>query len=298
MSNSIKIIISRYNAKKLLNKQIKLGNKILNSSQISFNDFKKDRNIWKNYSSKLLKKIFSNRTISNEFLMVNLYKSEPENIIECRTFLKKEINKLENIIEQLSLYESEIKLKTKVKNFFRNQYVAGSIFLILSFSLSYSFGLFSKKEKNENVNIFSKPFYDIEYYKIKMKNTGYQTFDTLNVNIKYQGSKVILNRDFELIEYNFNNKYYFHLGDNNQFEPKLELTETIISNLILDSINKSQNVLLQLKKQTIFDGFSEAYFEKTDKKEIGDLKFKFSYKYLDSTIIDTLKTKIYLIKKN
>ncbi|SNR37890.1 hypothetical protein [Lutibacter flavus] len=298
MSNTIKIIISRYSAKKQLNKQIKKGFEILNSTSKSFIELKKDRNIWKNYSSKLLKKIFSNRTICNEFLMVNLYKSEPENIIEFKTFLKKEINKLENIVEQLNLYESQLKLKTKVGNLLKNQYVAGSIFLILSFFLSNGFGLFPKEEKNENIIAFNKPFFDIEYYKIKIKNKGYQTFDTLNVNVKYQGSKIILNREFELVEYNFNDKYNFHLGDNNEYEPKLELTETIISNLILDSINKSQNILLQLKKQTIFDGFNEAYFEKTDKKEIGNLKFKFSYKYLDSTIIDTIRTKIYLIKKN
>jgi len=151
-------------------------------------------------------------------------------------------------------------------------------------------------KKNNTQASFQKPNIRIENYKLKALNETARNLDTVSVKFKYQGSKIILNSNFKLIDYNFYEQQYFHLGNRNEFDPELELIEVMLENPILDSLNDESSIKIELKRRLIFDGQKMAYFEENDKEQIGNFRLAFNYQYKEKVINDTLTSGIYIVK--
>jgi hypothetical protein len=200
-------------------------------------------------------------------------------------------------IEHLSVINNPLEKKKEKKNYHIKEIIIGLIITVVGGIILNIIPnpkeIFQKENKK---SAYQKPYIGVENYKLKAINDSARNLDTISVNFKYQGSKIQLNRNFELVEYNFNDKYYFHLGNKDEFEPKMELIEVILNNPIIDSINQNSEVKLELKRHLIFSGFRTAYFEENDKEKIGNLKISFSYESEIGITNDTLVSDIYIVK--
>jgi len=220
--------------------------------------------------------------------------------------LKKLINSLLSEVEVILLVDSELlisnqkkKTKPSKKKYYLKEIIIGVIITVIGgviLKLIFNPKEIFQTEKNNTQASFQKPNISINNYKLKAINETTRNLDTVSVRFKYQGSKIILNTNFELIDYNFYEQQYFHLGNRNEFIPELELIEVMLANPVLDSLNKESYVKIELKRKLIFDGQKMAYFEENDKEKIGDFRLAFNYKHEDKVINDTLTSGIYIVK--
>ncbi|MGB3948206.1 MAG: hypothetical protein WBM13_09480 [Bacteroidia bacterium] len=190
-----------------------------------------------------------------------------------------------------------IKKKSRIQIFFYNPYtvtILGGLvlaFIVFLFSLNNSAYI-------NNSRTFHKPFFDLNAYKIQVENKTYPTIDTLSLKVFFQGSKITLNRNFKIIDLDFSNKKYFFIDPNIKQEPEISVLEALIENLIVDSSNTSEIIVLQLKRKMILNGYEVAWFKTEDKIIIGNLSLAFSYNYNGEIINDTLQSAIYLVNKS
>lgn len=204
----------------------------------------------------------------------------------------------EYFIEIEGGYGSKIdsKQKRSLKSFFYHSYVRGiliviigGILLIFLIRLIFS-DTQNIEEKGSEILIIPNN------YKIHMQNNEYPKLDTLNIDITYRGIDAVISKDFEMLEYKFDNALYFYKDPELFIKPELEILETFISNPLIDSNNRKPIVGIQIKRKMIFNGIREAYFEPTDKLQIGYLKMIAKYESNNKKKQDTLNVKIFLEK--
>ena len=222
-------------------------------------------------------------------------------IFDLKSLIKSLKNEVKLLAEKETISQSikEEETKPTKRNYHLKEIIIGIIItvvggIILNIIPSPKEIFGNKKASSESV--FQKPYVIIENYKIKALNETARNLDTLLVKLKYQGSKITLNSNFKLVDYEFYEKQYFNLGDRNEFEPELELIEVNMPNPILDSLSKNSEIQLEIKRKLIFDGHKMAYFEENDKERIGNLRIAFNYEYQDKIVNDTLTSGIYIVK--
>ncbi len=148
--------------------------------------------------------------------------------------------------------------------------------------------------ENSTDNFLYKPLFQLDKYKIKAENKNFPALDTLKIKVKYQGSKIVINNDFEIVDYSFNDSHLFYKDVEFNDKPSLNLLEVINPNPIVDSLNRKTDVLLEIKRKMIFDGNYMAWFEREDKQVIGEIVIAYSFKSGNETLKDTLKSDIYV----
>lgn len=190
--------------------------------------------------------------------------------------------------------ETESK-QSKWKKFIYDPYTVGigTGLILLAFTIYFT----SKSSSNQDISNFNKPLFELQNYKIRFDNEKpYPPIDTLTIKIRYNGAKIIVDKNFKLLNYKFTDNQYFYRDLNFPSDPKLELVEVFLRDRIIDSSNGSETVLIQLKRQMIFNGTAVAFFNKEDKKIIGNLSIGFSYSYQGNIIQDSLSANIYVVK--
>lgn len=188
------------------------------------------------------------------------------------------------------------KEKSKLRKFLYDPWTisigAGLILLFVGILLT------SKSESNDiQIGWSIKPIVQISNYRIKASSDKWIEMDTLQVHFRYQGTKAVINSDFKIVKVEFiDERYILKTDGENNFTPELKLIETFNPNPILDSINLTQKVLLQIKRRIIFKGSEVGDFNKEDKRNIGSIDISFSYNLNGTVILDTLKSDIYIEK--
>tara|TARA_R110001632_G_scaffold156117_1_gene274398 strand:- start:526 stop:1500 length:975 start_codon:yes stop_codon:yes gene_type:complete len=221
-------------------------------------------------------------------------------IFDLKSLIKSLANEVTLLVENKRVISNQMEeKKLSKKNYYLKEISIGIIITVLGgmiLNLILNPKAIFQTKKHYTETRFQKPNISIENYKLKALNETSRNLDTVSVRFKYQGSKIILNSNFKLIDYNFYEQQYFYLGNRNEFNPELELIEVMLTNPILDSLNNESEIKIELKRRLIFDGHKMAYFEENDKEQIGNFRLAFNYNYDDRIIKDTITSGIYIVK--
>lgn len=188
------------------------------------------------------------------------------------------------------------KNKSKVKSFFYNPYVRGILVVIIGGLLLAILLKYIPAQKQKITEDGHEILVIPNNYRIEMHNNEYPKLDTLTIEVVYRGINAVIKHDFKILEYKFDNNLYFHKDPDLFIEPEIEFLESFINNPLIDSTNRKQTIIIQIKRKMIFDGIREAYFEQKDKLQLGYLNLLFRYESNMTIKNDTLTFKMYLEK--
>ena len=96
------------------------------------------------------------------------------------------------------------------------------------------FGIFEPRSRGDGADSldssFRKPYFQLRNLDIEVENETYPMLDTLKIDFSYQGSSILIRKDFTLLDYEFfdrSNLIEF-LDEGFLMEPELEVIETTL----------------------------------------------------------------------